>query len=414
MKTMTSRERVWHAINFQQPDRVPIDIGGTKLTCVCIDAYVELVKYLGIDVGLPKVYEQFMMIARMEEPVRKRLGCDVIELENPSETWGLENKDWKPWTTGVDNTVLMPGSFSPVIDENGYTYIMDPEGKPLAHMPKGGLYFERACATTMSGEIKKMAPEKWKKSIPLYKEEHLRILEENARSLFENTEYSIHGGFGKGPLGTNGLFAGHTITDWLCILASEREYAFSILQATAERNVENLRLYLQAVGKYIDTIFISGTDFGTQSGPLFNPDIFRELYVPNMKLMNDCVHTHSKAKTFYHSCGGVFDLIEHFIAAGVDILNPIQATATKMNPQNLKERFGGRIVFWGGGADTQTVLPYEKVEDVRNQVKERINIFAPGGGFVFAAVHNLQYGVPPQNIVGMADAAVEFGKYPIG
>ena len=117
MKTMSSRERVWRAINFQEPDRVPIDIGGTKNTGLCIDAYAELVKYLGFDLGPAKVYEQFMMLGRMDEPVRRRLACDVIELENPSENWGFENKDWRPWTTSMGNRVLMPGDFKPVIDE---------------------------------------------------------------------------------------------------------------------------------------------------------------------------------------------------------------------------------------------------------------------------------------------------------
>jgi uroporphyrinogen decarboxylase len=411
MKTMSSRERVRCAINFQEADRVPLDIGGSKVTGVCIDAYVKLTEYLKLNQAMPIVYEQFQMLARMEEPVRKRLGCDIIELENPSETWGLENRDWKPWITGIGNRVLMPGNFAPITDEKGYIYILDSNKKPLAYMPKGGLYFERACVTTMSDEIKKMNPEVWKRSIALYTNEHLRILEQNARYLYENTEYSIHGGFLRGGLGTNGIFAGHTITDWLCVLLTDRDYAFSILQATAERVVENLVLYLQAVGKYIDTILISGTDYGTQTVPLFNPEIFRELHVPNMKIINDYIHKHSNAKTMYHSCGAVFDLMEYFIAAGVDIINPIQTTAAKMNPQRLKEKFGGKIVFWGGGIDTQTVMPNGTVEDVRNQVRDRIGIFAPGGGFVFAACHNIQHYVPPANIVAMADAVAESGNY---
>ena len=410
---MTSRERVRKAINFEEPDRVPIDIGGTKVTGICIDEYVNLIDYLGLDLELPKVYDQFGMLGRVEEPVRQKIHSDVVELENPSESWGLENKNWKKWVTGVGNSVLMPGNFNPVTDENGYIYIKDNRGIPLAYMPPKGLYFERACVTTMSENIVKMHPKAWKESIPLYTDEHLRKLEEDARYLYENTKYSIHGGFLKGALGSNGIFAGHTISDWLCVLMTDKEYAFSILHATAERAVENLKLYLQAVGNYIDTIFVSGTDYGTQKGELFNPEIFRELYVPNIKLMNDYVHKHSRAKTLYHSCGSNFNLIEYFIEAGVDILNPVQTTAVNMDPVILKKKFGDRIVFWGGGIDTQTVLPYGTIEDIRNQVKERIRAFAQGGGFIFTQVHNLQYGVPPQNIIGMVEAVLEFGKYPI-
>ena len=287
---MNSRERVRKAIRFEEPDRVPIDVGGSLVTGICIDEYVDLVKHLGLDLGLPIVYEQFGMLARLAEPVRRRLHCDVIELENPSVAWGLENKDWKPWKTGVGNTVLMPGGFNPVTDEKGYLYINDPQGKTLAYMPKNGLYFERYCVTTLSNSDDKMSPEAWAKSIPLLSDEHLRQLEENARQLYENTEYSIQGGFVLAGLGSNGIFAGHTISDWLCRLVTEPDYAFSILQATAQRAVENLTGYLQAVGKYIDTIFMSGTDFGTQKGELFSPQIFKELYVPNIKLMTDYVH----------------------------------------------------------------------------------------------------------------------------
>jgi uroporphyrinogen decarboxylase len=258
-----------------------------------------------------------------------------------------------------------------------------------------------------------MSPEDWAKSIPLLPEEHLRQLEENAKKLYEETEYSIQGGFVLAGLGSNGIFAGHTISDWLCRLVTEHDYAFSILQATAQRAVENLTGYLQAVGKYIDTIFMSGTDFGTQKGELFSPRIFKELYVPNIKLMTDFVHAHSDAKTMYHSCGTNMNIMEYFIEAGVDILNPIQTTAANMDPIELKNRFGGRIVFWGGGAETQGVLPNGTPDEVREQVKERIRIFAPGGGFVFSQIHDLQYGVPPENVLAMVDTALEYGKYPI-
>ena len=410
---VNSRERVRKAIGFEEPDRVPIDVGGSVVTGICVDAYVELVKHLEWDLGPPIVYDPFGMMARLAEPLRQRLHCDVIELENPSVAWDLENKDFKPWKTGPGNTVLMPGGFHPVKDEKGYLFIRDAQGQALAFMPPGGLYFDRACVTTLSATDKKMSPEEWEKSIPLYSDEHLRQMEESARQLHENTEYSIQGGFLKAGLGSNGIFAGHTITDWLCRLLTEPDYAFSILQATAQRAVENLGIYLQAVGKYIDTIFMSGTDFGTQKGELFSPQIFKDLYVSNIRRMTDYVHRHSHAKTMYHSCGSNIKLIDYFIEAGVDILNPVQTTAANMDPVELKKRFGGRIVFWGGGVDTQTVLPYGTADEVRQQVQQRVQVFGPGGGFVFAGIHDIQYGVPPENILAMADAAAEFGRYPI-
>lgn len=409
---ITSRERVRKAINHQESDRVPIDIGGTKVTGIHIDEYIELGKYLGIDIQPPKVYEQWQMLARVDEFMMRWLHSDVIQLENPIETWELNNNDWKIWSTFKGNKVLMPGGFNPVADEKGYLNLLDSNGKSMAFMAPDGLYFDKNCKTGMSDNISMMAPEDWKKSIPLYTDEQLLLLERRAEFLYKNTDYSIHGGFLKGGLGTNGIFAGHTISDWLCILATEKEYACSILRATAERCIENLSLYLQAVGKYIDTILISGTDFGTQNGELFNPLIFKELHMPNYKLINDYIHKNSNVKTMFHSCGSIWNIIKYFIEAGVDILNPVHTNTSNMKPEMLKEKFGGRMVFWGGGVETQTVLPYGTIDDVREQVHERIRIFAPGGGFVFSPVHNIQYGVPPQNIEAAVNAVLEFGRYP--
>jgi len=411
---MTSRERVWKAINHQEPDRVPIDIGGTKVTGIHIDEYMELGKYLGIDVEPAKVYEQFQMLARVDEMMMRWLHSDVIQVENPVETWGLENKDWKIWTTNSGNRVLMPGEYNPTKDGKGYLHICDKNGNSMAVMAPTGLYYDRDCPTGMSaGDFVMINPEEWKKSIPLYTDEHLAQLERRAKFLHENTDYSIHGGFLKGILGSNGIFAGHTIVDWLCILASEPEYAGAILRATAEKAVQNLEIYLQAVGKYIDTILISGTDFGTQKGELFNPEIFKKIHLPNYKIINDYVHNHSKVKTMLHSCGSNWNILEYFIAAGVDIFNPVQTNTANMEPVQLKEKFGDRIVFWGGGVDTQDVLPRGTERDVRDQVRQRLKVFAPGGGYVFTPVHNLQYGVPPRNIEAMIETVLEFGRYPV-
>lgn len=408
---MTSRERVRKTLNFEKADRVPIDIGGTKATGIHVDAYVALGRHLGIDIELPRVYDQFQMIARVEEPVRRRLRADVVQVENLVETWGLANRDWKPYRTGRNNDVLMPGAFDPVMDERGYLCIRSPKGEMLAHMQPGGLYFDRATSTEMSDDIVFMEPEKWKKMLPLYTDEELNVLQKNARLLRDYTDYSVHGGFNKFKTQSSGLLAGHTFSDWMCLIATEKEYAYSILQATAERNIENLELYLQAVGDCIDTILVSTTDYGAQTGELISPKIFEQLYMPNIKLVNDFIHRRSKVKTLYHSCGSIRHLIEYLIRAGVDVLNPLQVNTARMDPVELKREFGGRIVLWGGGVDTQTVYQNGTAEDVRAQVKERISIFAPGGGYVITPSHNTQYGVPPENILAFADAAYEFGRY---
>ena len=411
---MTSRERVRHAINHREPDRVPIDIGGTKVTGLHMDAYIELGRYLGLDVEPPKVYEQFNMVTRIDEQIRQRLHSDVLEIENPIETWGYRNSGWKTWTNGKGNDVLVPSRFNPVVDDKtNYIHIKDEDGNILASMPPGGLYFERYCSTQLTDEIEMIDPGEWKKTLPLYVDEDLMAMEKAAGYYFENTDYSLHGGFVKGKMGSTGLFAGINISDWMILLIEEPDYIFSILQASAERTIENLEMYLQAVGKYIDTIFISGTDYGSQRCEIVGPETFKKIYVPNIRLMNDYVHEHSKAKTLFHSCGSVRNLIRHFISAGVDIVNPVQAQAMGMDPIELKAEFGSEIVFWGGASDPQSVFPYGTPEQVREQVKERIIALARNGGYVCAPIHNIQYGVPPENILALADAALEFGQYPI-
>jgi uroporphyrinogen decarboxylase len=152
-------------------------------------------------------------------------------------------------------------------------------------------------------------------------------------------------------------------------------------------------------------------DYGTQKSELFSPQVFKEQYVPNMRRINDCLHEHSNCKSFYHSCGAISNLIPHMIEGGVDILNPVQTSATGMDAATLKEKFGDKIVFWGGGADTQQVLHRVSPEEVRLHVKERVEIFKKGGGYVFSQIHNLQYGVPPENIAAMVEAALEYGVY---
>ena len=411
---MTSRERVRKAVNHEEPDRVPIDVGGTKVTGIHMDEYIELGRYLGIDVEPPKVYEQFVMLARLDETVRRRLHSDVLEIENPAETWGYRNSGWKTWVDGKGNSVLVPGAFKVETDEQtGYFNIKDDDGKILACMPPGGLYFERYCSTKLSDEIPKIDIGEWKKTLPLYTDTDLRMMEKTAKFYYESTDYSLHGGFLKGKMGSSGMFAGLNISDWMVLLVLDPDYIFSILRASAERTVENLELYLQAVGKYIDTIFICGTDFGSQRSEMFSPDIFKKVYVPNMKLMNDYVHRNSNIKTMYHSCGSIRNLIRHYIDSGADIINPVQAEAEGMDPVQLKAEFGDEIVFWGGAADPQSVFPNGTPGQVSGQVRKRIQAFGKGGGYVCASIHNIQYEVPPENLLAFADSAFEFGQYPI-
>jgi uroporphyrinogen-III decarboxylase len=160
-------------------------------------------------------------------------------------------------------------------------------------------------------------------------------------------------------------------------------------------------------------LFVTGTDFGTQTGPFISPKAYRSLYMPFHRQVNDWVHSHTSWKCFIHSCGSVVNLIPDFIAAGFDILNPVQTSAAGMDPRGLKERFGRDLVFWGGGIDTQQTLPFGTPEQVRAEVQERMRAFGPGGGFVFNPIHNVQSRTPLENLLALYQAVREFREYPI-
>ncbi len=410
---MDSRERVRLTINHKEPDRVPIDLGGSQVTGIHVDEYCELAKHYMLDVLPPKVYDPWQMLAIPDYLMLKTLSSDIMVVENYSQSFGLKGSNWKTWNTYAGNTVLMSGDYMPEEDDKGYLHLKNKSGKSIAQMSPGGLYFDIEDPTAMTSEWNFMDPEEWRKAIPLYSDEDLKIMQRRAKTLFDYTSFSLCGSFLKGGLGTNALFAGHTVSDWYCILTAEPEYANEILEATAQRAIENSGLYLEALGDYIDIILLSGTDYGSQKAEIFNPDIFKDLHRPNYRKITDYIHSNFNVKIAMHSCGSIYNIIEHIIDAGIDILNPVHVNTANMDPQRLKDEFGSRIVFWGGGVDTQTVLPFGTPEEVAKQAKERVEIFAPGGGYIFSPVHNLQHGVSPCNVEAMIEAVKEFGSYPV-
>jgi uroporphyrinogen decarboxylase len=409
---MTHRERVLKAVNHEVPDRIPIDLGGPNCTSIHVDELIEIGRYLGLDLEPPKVYDTFQMMGRTEGLVMDWLHSDVVMLENLITAWDYPNKDWKPWTTTMGHSVLVPGAFHVENDPEGKIHLYNTAGKEVAFMSSNGLYFDWVDSTSMSAEIHFTDPKKWKESIRLYRDEELRIMEKTARFLRDHTDYFVVGDFRKCIITTTSYnFAGHTMSDWLCILLTEEEYAKEIVQASAEKALENLKLYLQAVGPYINAILMSTHDYGTQRSEFYNPEIFKNILMPALKLVNDYTHHYGDIKTMIHSCGCVRGFIPYFIEAGVDILNPIQYRAARMDLKELKDTFGDKLVFWGGGLDTQHTLPFGHKEEIIEEVKNNIRILGRNGGAVFALTHNMQMGVPPENVEAMLNAVLEWGTY---
>jgi len=398
---MTSRERVLKAINFQEPDRVPVDLGGMRSTGIAAGAYAQLRQYFGVNSSPPKVYDLFQMLAEVEEPVRQRLGVDVIPLDWERACYNIPNRDWKPWQLWDGTPVLVPGGFNPVRRENDAWEIVSGE-RIVARMPRDGHYFDM-----VPGLFQRPKPEEidW----PHHQEEEFEFLREKSEWLYENTEYAILGGM-YGALFM--IFFPDGFAEWMCDMITDPGYVHAVLERIVDNTIEELRCYQQAVGGRVFAVVLAD-DLGTQKGEFIRPEVFAEVIAPHYKRLCGWIHSHTPYKVFLHCCGSIYHLIETLIDCGIDILNPIQTSAANMEPVRLKQEFGGRIVFWGGGCDTQSTLPFGSVSAVEAQVEERVRIFAPGGGFVFTQVHNIQDGTPPENIVAMFDTVRRVGQYPI-
>ena len=412
---MNSRERVLKAINFEEPDRVPLDLGGSWVTGIHAEAYSRLKRAIGVNSGPVRVFDLFQMLAEVELPVVEKLGVDVLPvnlLKGPFsikiDTFKSFDFWWKPEWAQVE----VPSAFEPKVEDDGSLLVVDPEAHPShsrARMPAEGWYFDRLDTTAMSDEVELPDLASYKDGLKRLTDAELDFIGAQARMLRRNSDKALVGGFMIGSLGAPD---GMNFADWMIALISEKSFVRDMFAAKAEVTLENLQAYKGAVGENIDVVVISGADYGTQRREMFSPDLFEELFVPPYRKINRWVHENTGWKTFFHSCGSVRNIIEHFITAGVDILNPVQTSAAGMAPAELKGEFGGRIAFWGGGIDTQRTLPFGTPNEVREQVRERMNVFAPGGGFVFNTVHNLQARVPTENILAMYEAVKEFGRYP--
>jgi len=410
---MTSRERIKKAINHQTPDRIPLDLGSTLVTGIQASTYAKLRKALGLKDRPVKVVEPYQMLAGVEQDVTEKLRVDTIGLWSLTTLFEFKNENWKPWRLFDGTKALVPEKFITTKDEEGNIYLY-PQGdttvSPSGKMPKGGYYFD-AVVRQEPIDDKKLDPEEWvKQRYSVFSEEHLRYLEKTADSLYKSTDLSIVGEFVDASFGDLALVPGLGIKRpkgirdpilWYMAHIEHPDYIKGIFELQCGIALKNLELSYQAVGNKIDVIVLSGADFGAQNGPFISPDMYREFYKAFHKKINDWVHKNTPWKTFYHTCGSVFAFLDDFVETGVDILNPVQTSAKDMDPKMLKEKYGDKLVFWGGGVDTQKTLPFGTPEEVKKEATERCLIFGQGGGYVFSAIHNIQSKVPIQNLITM-------------
>lgn len=281
-------------------------------------------------------------------------------------------------------------------------------------MPDGGFFFDCIDRAPEYDEDNLTPLEDFKDFFSVYTDEEARFLEQEAKRLNEETGCAVIGVFGKGGLADSSAYPGpwelnprgiRGFADWNMAQLLYPDYVEAVFEMHTQNCIDNLEIYKQACGDNIQMVVVSGTDFGCQNGLLFSKQMFQELYKPFYKRMNDWVHQNTNWKTWYHSCGGVFDIMDDFVEMGVDILNPLQLSAGGMDAKKIKETYGDQLTFWGGGVDSQDTLPNGTPDEVRAQVKERLDILAPGGGYVFNSIHNIIGHVPPENIAACFEAA---------
>jgi hypothetical protein len=408
-----SRERVRKALNHEEPDRVPLDLGSTGVSGIAASALTLLRRGLGLEDRRVKVHEPFQMLGMVEDDVREALGVDVVGLEGDGTFFGFPARDWKPFTLFDGTPVLVPGGFNTELNPDGSLYqypLGDKRYAPSGRMPAGGFYHD-AIEREEPFEPEDLDPEAWVADMAhVLTDEELRLLEDRGRDLWENTPYAIVAGLPGASFGDIAMVpatqAPHpvgirSVEEWYMAAALYPDFVKQALELQCDIAMQNLPLLYEAYGDRIVAMMISGTDFGAQHGAFISPKLYRSLYMPLHKRINDWIHENTSWKTFYHSCGSMVALYDDFCEAGVDIVNPVQISAAGMDPHELKRRWGDKLVFWGGGVDTQGALPFGTPEDVAAQVTELVEIWRPGGGYVFNTVHNVQASIPQENLMAL-------------
>ncbi len=414
---MNSRERIAKLLNHQVPDRVPIDFGATPTSGIMASMVYRIKQHYGLlekDERI-KLTEPYQVLGEVDEKVRSLLGTDVIGISPLKNMFGFKNEGWKPWTLFDGTPVWVPELFNTAPDENGKIPMYaegDKSFPPSAAMPKGGFYFDSIMRQKPIDDDKLNYEDNLEEFSAISAEE-LEYFSKEVNHYYENTDSAIAITVGGTAFGDIALVPApflkepkgiRDVTEWYMSIALRADYIMKVFEAQAEIAIENLKATYKAVGDKVQIVFMSGTDFGSQNAPMISEATYRQMFFPYQKKLNDWVHKNTPWKTFIHSCGSIESLIEGFIEAGFDILNPVQCSAANMQADMLKSKYGDRIIFWGGGVDTQKTLPFGTAEQVKAEVTEQIRIFKKGGGYVFNTIHNLQADVPIENVEAMLEA----------
>ncbi len=413
---MTSRERILAAIEHRAPDRVPVDLGATPSSGISAIAYGNLKRHLGMAGGHTRVYDVVQQLAQPEEIVLEIFRADALDI---GRTFNAADSDWYDVTLADGQPAQYPIWFHPELQSDGSWLARAADGTPIARMPRDGTFFDQTFfpwidgyPDDFSGLPDAMGKVLWAALVHspwdhAGEADFWQTLRANTLALRQTTDRALV------------VVAGCNLFEWgtflrrmdnfLADLYLDARNVERLLDALMALHLATLEKVCAAVGDLCDVLRF-GDDLGGNDGPLMSPDLYRRFFKPRHAQLCDYVHRHSRMKTFLHSCGSLYALLPDLIEAGYDVINPVQTSCRDMEPARLKREFGRDICFWGGGCDTRHVLSTASPEAVKRHVLERLEIFSPGGGFVFNTVHNILPEVPPENIAAMLQAVEEFDR----
>jgi uroporphyrinogen decarboxylase len=414
---MNSRERVLTALNYREPDKIPIDFSGHRSSGISAIAYAKLKRELGIDSGDIYVYDMIQQLALVEEPVLDRFQVDVVDMDR---AFMQEDKHWKEWTLPDGTPCKIPAGVKMEKRGNDH-YLLADDGLETGVQREGMLFFDQVHYPLMSRDFEtfdfSQINDHFRHSMwsivpgpgSEFPEgaEGLREKAARVKAMREQTERAVIGSFGGNLFeAPQNLFR----TDqYLLYTMLYPEAAKRLSAQLAEQYCADLEIWLREIGPFVDVILF-GDDFGSNQGPLIDPQAYRDLYKPyHMKMWGMVKELAPHLKIQMHSCGSIEPFLEDFIEAGLDAVNPVQVSAKDMDIEMLSWKYSRRMTFWGGGCDTQHVLAAGTPEEVRRHVRKQVEIMKKSkGGFVFQQVHNIMGNVPPENIIAMFDTVIKY------
>jgi uroporphyrinogen decarboxylase len=402
---MNHRERVLTALRHEEPDRIPIDLGATQVSGMMATAYQEFRKHLGLEPGQTQVMDVYQQTALIEQDMRELLDIDTYPVfQEPNE--------WRDATLSSGGKVQFPAKFKPQIQEDGSQIVVDKKGNVVLKMPAHGHYFDFVHTplrdATGIKDIEKCMDEIEKNDEPDHLDKDYDELALIAKKLREETDYLLTGYFGGHIMYTAQYLRGWDV--FLMDLLINEKLAEALMEKLVEAHLRRFERFASTIGQYVHVVEFD-EDLGMQDRPIMNPTLYRKMLKPYQKKMFEFAKLNCKAFILLHSDGAITPFLPDLIEMGIDIINPVQVSAYGMDTKTLKEEFGKELTFWGGTCDTQKTLPFGSVDEVTDEVKRRIDDLAPGGGFVFAPIHNIQIGVPPENIAAMFRMARTYGAY---